>query len=109
MTGRRPTSRWRRSAVSYGPAGRLLTTALVLLPVWWLLGANIRALALRYQIGFFFAACAWTAFVVPALLHDIWKRVPYGGPPPPPIVVPPEPAAPAPGESISDRPSPSRW
>lgn len=108
MTERPATSRWRSGTMSVGPVGRIALTALVVLPVWWLVGANVVALATNYQIGFFFAAFAWTAFVVPVLLRDIWKPVPNRDAPAE-LVLPPEPRPLVPGESVQDRKGPSRW
>jgi hypothetical protein len=108
MPQRPPMSRWRASSISFGPVGRLVVTAIALVPVWWLFGANVVALAMSFQIGFFFAACAWTIFVVPRLLRDIWKKVPDHDATP--ILDLPEDRDPTPpGESILDRPAPSRW
>jgi hypothetical protein len=108
MAVRQPTSRWRASATSLGPLGRLVTTAIVLAPVWWLSAADVATLAVEYRIGFFFAACAWTVFVVPLLLRDIWKKVPNHDATP--ILELPEERGPIPpGESIHDRSAPSRW
>jgi hypothetical protein len=108
MTERPATSRWRSSAISFGPVGRLTLTALVTLPVWWLFGANVVSLAMSYQIGYFFAAFAWTLFVVPLILRDVWKRVPDRDAPSE-LVLTPEPKPLLPGESIHDRKAPSRW
>jgi len=108
VSQRQPTSRWRASATSFGPVGRLVTTAIALVPVWWLFGANVVALAMGFQVGFFFAACAWTIFIVPLLLRDIWKKVPDHDAAP--ILDLPQECGPIPpGESILDRPAPSRW
>lgn len=108
MTERPATSRWRAGAMSFGPVGRIVLTVLAVLPVWWLYGANVVSLAFHFQIGFFFGAFIWTIFVVPALLRDVWKRVPNHDAPAE-LVLPPEPKPLAPGESIQDRKGPSRW
>lgn len=108
MTERPATSRWRASAMSFGPVGRIALTVLAVLPVWWLFGANVVDLAFSYQIGYFFAAAAWSVFVVVPLLRDVWKRVPNRDAPPE-LVLPPEPRPVEPGESIADRRGPSRW
>lgn len=108
MTRRPATSRWRAGATSFGPVGRLVATAIVILPVWWLYGANVVSLAFSYQIGYFFAAAAWTIFVVPLVMRDVWKRVPNRDAPEQ-LILSPEPGPPPPGESILDRRGPSRW
>jgi hypothetical protein len=108
MAQRQASSRWRASATSFGPTGRLTATAIALVPVWWLFGANVVSLATGFQIGFFFAACAWTIFVVPLVLRDIWKRVPDHEAPST-LDLPEERSPAPPGESILDRPAPSRW
>lgn len=94
--------------MSFGPVGRVALTLLVILPVWWMFGANVVTLALSYQIGFFFAAFAWSAFVVPLLLRDVWKRVPNRDAPAE-LILSPAPKPLRPGESIHDRKGPSRW
>ncbi|MBV9871584.1 MAG: hypothetical protein JO214_13275 [Frankiaceae bacterium] len=101
-------SRWKRSAVTFGPAGRVLATVVALLPVWWLVGVNIPGLAMSYQIGWLFAGFLYTVFVAPMILRDVWKRVPDRDRPPV-LDLPSDPGPPAPGESISDRAMPPRW
>jgi hypothetical protein len=91
-----------------GPVGRLVATAIALVPVWWLFGANVVTLANEFQIGFLFAACLWTIFIVPLFLRDIWKKVPDHDATPV-LDLPPERGPVRPGESILDRPAPPRW
>jgi hypothetical protein len=108
MNQRPATSRWRGSTISFGPVGRIACTVIVVLPAWWLYGANVVDLALTFQIGYLFAAIAWTIFVMPIFLRDIWKRVPDHNAPA--VLILSEDRGPIPpGESILDRPAPDRW
>jgi hypothetical protein len=56
-----PSSRWAGSATTFGPAGRLVGTGLVLAVGGWLLWAN--------PIG----AALWWVVVTPWVLRDLWK------------------------------------
>jgi hypothetical protein len=105
MRIRPATSRWKASAISFGPIGRIAATVLALLPVWWLLGANLTELALRYEVGYFLGACAYSGLVIPLILRDVWKRVPDRGAAPT-LELPPEPAA---YQSVLERDAPTRW
>jgi hypothetical protein len=61
-------SRWRASAVTFGPVGRLVATSLVLLPVVY--GIFVNAM-------FLLAAALWI-FLLPTALRDIWIGVRTG-------------------------------
>ena len=58
-------TRWQRSVLTFGPAGRLVATALVLLPALWAGGLGLPGLI---------AAAMWLLFVVPVALRDVWRR-----------------------------------
>ncbi|HWA67979.1 MAG TPA: hypothetical protein VG899_16565 [Mycobacteriales bacterium] len=91
-------SRWLRSEITFGPAGRIVATVLVVAPA--LFGIFVSA-------DFFIFGVLWL-FIVPMALRDIWRRVKVPDAESP-IVIPEEPKAPAPGESIQDRKPPARW
>jgi hypothetical protein len=95
----RPTSRWRRSEVTFGPVGRLVATVVVMVPI---------VFAIFYSVFFIIAAAIWALTLMPWALRDIWRRT-YVGTAEPSIVLPPEPAPLTPGESILDRQPPARW
>lgn len=60
-------SRWAKSQVTFGPAGRLVATAATFLPILWFL----------YYAGPFgvMSAAIWMVCAVPWALHDIWQAV----------------------------------
>jgi hypothetical protein len=95
MTATRPTSRWKRSEVTFGPIGRIIATAVVLVPIF-------------YSVFFLVAAVLWAFLILPMATRDIWRRVRTDDVPPA-LVIPPEPGPLAPGESINDRVVPRRW
>jgi hypothetical protein len=85
--------------VTYGPAGRIVASVLILIPILYAIFVN-----------FFFvlAAAIWAIVIVPWAYRDIWRRVRFGEAPPS-IVIPPE-SGPIPdGTSILDRKAPRRW
>jgi hypothetical protein len=100
MDSPRPTSRWRPSAVTFGPVGRIVATIVVLLPILY---------AVFVSVFFLIAAAIWGLTIVPWALRDIWRRVPAGPPPPAPIVPTPQTRPLEPGTSIADRHPPARW
>ena len=58
-------TRFQRSVLTFGPAGRVVATVLVLMPLaWFALYAGIFGL-----IGF----PMWLLFVVPTALRDVWR------------------------------------
>lgn len=59
-------SRWRGTAVSFGPTGRIVLTLLLLLPSLWFL-----LFGLAGPLGF----VLWTFVVLPLALRDVWRRV----------------------------------
>ena len=61
-------SRWRSSAVTYGPVGRIVATAVVLLPIVFAVFVNSL---------FMLAALVWL-FMLPTALRSIWARVHIG-------------------------------
>lgn len=103
---RGPTSRWRRSTVSYGPFGRLLwTIAFGLIAVWpmW------QAITVGWiWVVLYLGGIPLLMFIYPLVLRDVWRKVKnpdYE----PPIELEPELEPPAPGESLHDRKMPRRW
>jgi hypothetical protein len=58
-------SRWRASAVTFGPAGRLLASIVVLVPIVYAVFVNAL---------FVFTAALWL-FLLPTAWRDIWARV----------------------------------
>jgi hypothetical protein len=64
-------SRWRASAVTFGPTGRILASIGLLLPIFYALFVNAL---------FIFAAAMWL-FIVPTAWRDIWARVRIGSEP----------------------------
>ena len=60
-------SRWQASAVSFGPAGRLVMTVLLLLPSLWFFFLGVFG-----PLGFIL----WTFVVLPVALRDVWRHVP---------------------------------
>jgi hypothetical protein len=112
----RNTSRWERSEVTFGPAGRVCVTILLFVPVWF---------GIFFNVFFLVAAAIWM-FVLPMALHQVWQPVRIGdetawpvigpsaaqpviGPSAAQPVIPAEPAEPAPGESLMERSAPARW
>jgi hypothetical protein len=94
----KPTSRWRRSTISFGPVGRLVWTVVLLIPILY---------AIFINMVFLVAAAIW-AFILPMALRDVWRAVKnpdYE----PPIVLPPDPPTLKEGESLHDRRPPRRW
>lgn len=61
-------SRWAASSVTFGPVGRLIATALVLVPLWWSV----------YYAGPFgiVGLVVWGGVLLPMALRDIWRRIP---------------------------------
>jgi hypothetical protein len=62
------TPRWRRSMITYGPAGRVIATVVVLFPI---------VFAVFVSVAFLFAAVVWL-FLVPMALRDIWRPILVG-------------------------------
>lgn len=89
-------SRWRSSSVTFGPAGRVVATVLVLLPF---------VLAIFVNALFIVAAAIWL-FTVPTALRSIWARVRIGerelSDPGPSPAIDPE-------DGIAARQGPRRW
>jgi hypothetical protein len=99
VTDRRPTSRWERSEVTYGPVGRCIATFVVLVvPLYFAF----------FSLPFLIAASIWLCSITPMALRQIWRKTPIADAPPQ-IIIPPDPAPLAPGKSISDRTPPTRW
>ncbi len=93
----RPTSRWLRSEVTFGPVGRVAWTLVLLVPI---------VFALFYNFFFIIAAAIWMA-VVPMAMQDVWRKVKR-----PDYETIPEIAEPKtlqPGESLHERVTPKRW
>ncbi len=67
------TSRWAASAVTFGPAGRIVATLLVLVVGVWLLWASFFG---------FVGALLWLGVITPWALRDIWRPVRRSGPSP---------------------------
>lgn len=63
VRARRVMSRWARSPLTFGPAGRILATLVVIAPVAVVIFVNV----------FFLVAAAIWLFVLPAILRDIWR------------------------------------
>jgi hypothetical protein len=61
-------SRWRSSAITFGPVGRVVATVVMLLPL---------VLAIFVNAVFIFAAAIWL-FMLPMALRNIWLRVRIG-------------------------------
>ncbi len=100
--GVREYSRWRVTPTTFGPVGRLVVTALLLLPLWWT--------AYTTPVGF----VLYGLFVLPVALRDVWQRVPLAKSVVDPlgvsmvIVAPPPSPAPKDGDIETRRPPP-RW
>jgi hypothetical protein len=60
--------RWRRSTITYGPAGRVIATLVVLFPI---------AFAVFVSVYFLVAAVVWL-FLLPTALRDIWRPILVG-------------------------------
>ena len=60
-------TRWQKSALAFGPAGRLVATVLVLLFLVFL--------AVAFPPGFVLCVL----LVAPPVLRDVWRRVPRRG------------------------------
>jgi hypothetical protein len=60
---RRPRTRLGRAVASFGPAGRIAATLLLLAPVWWFVTTNTLGVV---------ALPVWVLFVLPKALRDIW-------------------------------------
>lgn len=60
-------SRWARSEVTFGPVGRIVTTLLLLVPLWWFFSyAGIFGIV---------GVVIWLTKVLPWGLRDIWRPV----------------------------------
>jgi hypothetical protein len=94
----KPTSRWRRSTLAYGPVGRVAWTLVLIAPILFAIFVNMI---------FLVAAAIW-CFILPMAFRDVWRKVKnpdYE----PPIVMPPDPPTLKEGESVHDRRPPGRW
>lgn len=58
-------TRFERSDLTFGPVGRAVVTAIVLLPTVWFGSLGLPG---------FLAAAMWLVFVVPPALRDVWRR-----------------------------------
>ncbi|HVV76103.1 MAG TPA: hypothetical protein VHC43_08720 [Mycobacteriales bacterium] len=101
-----PTSRWRRSTMSFGPVGRMLWTVVCLViavyPIWKAVTAG------WIYVSLYLGGIPLLFVLFPLVMRDVWKKVPnpdYE----PPIALPPDVEPPKPGESINDRKLPQRW
>jgi hypothetical protein len=92
------TSKWKRSAVTYGPVGRVVATVLVLFPV--VFGA-------LFSVFFLIAAAIWLFGIVPIALRGIWRQV-RDDEAPATLELGPDHSV-LPGEAIKDRVGPVRW
>lgn len=89
-------SRWRSSAVTFGPVGRIVATVLVLLPFVFAIFVNTL---------FIIAAAIWL-FTAPTALRSIWARVRIGER----ELAEPEPLPRTePEDAIAGRPGARRW
>lgn len=93
------TSRWAPSAITFGPAGRIVATVLVLAPIVFAVFVNVM---------FLVSAVLWL-FIVPRALRDIWQRTRVGS-----RDVPTEDpglhlSQPPPVPAIHERQAPTRW
>jgi hypothetical protein len=60
-------SRWVRSAVTFGPVGRIVASLLTLLPLWWFL--------VYAPFGAIVIVPIWLVKILPWALRDIWRPV----------------------------------
>jgi hypothetical protein len=88
-------SRWRRSEVTFGPIGRVLATAAVVVPMVFMLLFSV----------FFLVAGLLLMPVALMALKQIWRPVQIGEVRLPAPIAPDQPTAP----SIMDRDAPQRW
>ena len=65
-----PHSRWRGSATTFGPVGRVVASLLLLLPLWFFWEEQLFA----WQ-----GIVIWGVFLMPWALRDIWRRTPIRG------------------------------
>lgn len=101
-----PTSRWRRSTVTYGPAGRILWTAVCLVIAIWPLWQAITVGWI--WVSLYLGGIPMLFVIFPLVMRDVWK----GAKNPdyePPLVLPEEAPPLRAGESIQDRKAPPRW
>jgi hypothetical protein len=71
--GKRPTpthhqrySRWQASEITFGPLGRVVLTALLLIPVWF---------GIFYSAFFLVFAAIYGVWVLPLAYRDVWRKV----------------------------------
>jgi hypothetical protein len=102
----KPTSRWRRSTITFGPVGRVVWTLVCLViavyPTW-------KAVTVGWiYVSLYLGGIPLLFVLFPLVMRDVWKKAPnpdYQ----PPIVLPPDPPALKDGESLHDRRPPGRW
>jgi hypothetical protein len=96
-------SRWARSEVSFGPAGRVVVTILLFVPVWF---------GIFYSVFFLVAAAIWLFCVIPMAYRDVWRKVRAAPTDADLIAVAYDRAFPddgSPRSDIGSRETPSRW
>jgi hypothetical protein len=65
--GQQRYSRWKQSEITFGPAGRILASFAVLLPLYWLVGfSGIIGIVVGVPVAF---------MVLPWAYGDIWRKV----------------------------------
>jgi len=102
----RPTSRWRKSTVTYGPVGRMMWTVVFLIIAIWPLWQAITVGWI--WVVLYLGGIPMLFVIFPLVMRDVWKKAPNPDFEPP-LELPPEPPPLAPGESLHDRRPPRRW